>query len=203
MKLLNTVKNFVETKFHLSNKQEELKKKYIDFGFNLVVNHFIPHLNDFVRHLIILKGKNPDYVSPPPEPTLNDVFKPIKYPLIPSQPSWVAASFKNPSKHPIYASRTALQEKNFVPTIEPMVADYLSAIDDLKSFLDTTDDSIFVGTSSSVTDKKDTTDIAPQIKSASPPVKPAKPKIKSKSEVKSKAKVSKIFNGSLRRVREE
>jgi hypothetical protein len=78
----------------------------------------------YVRKLIILKGKDPDYVAPPAPPPAPPKVYPEYNPLEAQQklatyytskkPSWTTSSqdswVKQPSKHPVLAARKQFEE---------------------------------------------------------------------------------------------
>lgn len=88
-----------------------IKDKYLDLGYKLVVNHVLPLVNSFMRQLIVAKGKNPDYIAPPPpqeEFTLEWAFEPStrnRVFSLPAIPAWVSTSFEDPNKHPVIKHR--------------------------------------------------------------------------------------------------
>jgi hypothetical protein len=92
---------------YLSQLREKARSTYIDLGHKLVVSLLSP-INRFARHLVVLQGKDPDYI-PPPAPTLKDAM--------PARPSfrfnetrgWTQACLKKPTEnHPILKIRRQL-----------------------------------------------------------------------------------------------
>lgn len=93
----------------LNNLRTEAKNKYIDLSSKLLV-FSINLVNHFARHLIVLQGKNPDYV--PPEPVTKQELTRIISDIRPSfnfgsgSRGWTLDHFKNPTKyHPILVNR--------------------------------------------------------------------------------------------------
>jgi hypothetical protein len=93
--------------------REKARDTYVELGHKLVVSLLSP-INKFARHLIVLQGKDPNYIapSPPPEPTLKDAM--------PARPSfrfnetrgWTQAYLKKPAEnHPIIKLRKQLESE--------------------------------------------------------------------------------------------
>lgn len=60
-------------------------------------------LNSLMLKLILLKDKDPNFVPVPPAPEpVVEISLPRAVLNIPYTPSWVADSFRNPRKHPLF-----------------------------------------------------------------------------------------------------
>lgn len=75
-----------------------------------ISNFLVNCLSKSVELMLVLKGKNPNYVPPTiKEPTYDDIFKyyPAKYPkqLQVWSPSWIRSSLTNMKDHPVIKSR--------------------------------------------------------------------------------------------------
>lgn len=80
--------------------------KYIK-AYEYTVTKLVQLVNRMMRKLIVMKGKDPDYVAPPPP--VVEVQSPWVAPYkpawaVPYMPSWVAPSFKDRTKHILYKS---------------------------------------------------------------------------------------------------
>jgi len=165
MSVYKMIKDFVTSKIDLKDHKKQLKTKYVKFSQSLLTTHIMPSLNQFVRHLILEKGLDPDYVAPPPpppppsDPNLVRKYPPMPPPEVVSgrimrahtmmrggdSQSWVGPSFKDLSKHPVMKARAAFEKKQSKPqpiTVEieepalvPTV-DELAAIEQVKVFLE-------------------------------------------------------------------
>lgn len=110
MKIFNSIKNFFR---RLSFKiRAFFYFKYIGI-YEVITLKLLATVSQMTRKLIIAKGKDPDYVAPPPAPapTIVEVVaeKPRPQINIPYVPAWVKASFKNSSVHPVNQSRANLK----------------------------------------------------------------------------------------------
>jgi hypothetical protein len=92
-----------------------------------------------VRQVVVLKGKDPDYVAPPPpppEPTMADAANTMGRTKNSSnvgpayQAPWAKDAFKDIRKHPVIASRLALEAreaaKNAPAVVDPPAMTVLS-----------------------------------------------------------------------------
>lgn len=98
-----------EFKPKLNNLQFQAKKKYINLISKLLV-FSINSVNHFARHIIVLQGKNPDYVVPEPitEKILTRAISDVRpsFNFSSSSRGWNQSYFKNPEKyHPILVGR--------------------------------------------------------------------------------------------------
>lgn len=103
-----------DLKSKLDNLQSQAKKKYIDLSSKLLV-FSINSVKHFARHIIVLQGKNPDYV--PPEPVTKQELTRVISDIRPSfnfggsSRGWTQDYFKNPGKyHPILVNRIKMDE---------------------------------------------------------------------------------------------
>lgn len=60
------------------------------------------YLNSTMLHFILMKGLNPNPPPPPPPPPPPEPKVERKQIQIPYVPAWVAASFRDPTKHPLF-----------------------------------------------------------------------------------------------------
>lgn len=133
MKLFSTAKNRVKTslsvlvrtiKYYFYAPKRFVQAKYLAL-YEALTYRLLAATTVMVRTLIIRQGKNPDYVAPPlppPAPTFDEVVagKPKTHRPqlnIPYVPSWVRASFRTASAHPINKSRADL---SFLPRNLPV-----------------------------------------------------------------------------------
>ena len=144
MKIVSNVKNHVKTNLHVLAK---IIKYYFYYApkrfvmlkyyrlYELVAYRLLATTTVMVRQLLLRQGKNPDYVAPPlelsQEPSFEEVVgrTALRRPQvnIPYVPSWVRASFKNLSSHPIYKSRVGLNlQPNRIPV--PSVSEPLQVV---------------------------------------------------------------------------
>lgn len=222
MSVYKMVKDFVTCKVFTEAHKKQLKTKYIKFSQSLLTNHVMPSLNQFVRHLIVEKGLDPDYVPPPPAPPTPPVDR--VYPLMPppevvigrimkaqimmrggDSQSWVGPSFTDLSKHPVMKSRAAFELKMSKPLPIPVeiedpalvpTADELAAIEQVKVFLE---GMTVVG----APEPKKVVEVVKVKKSRKEPtVKKAVTKVTTKKATK-KSIVTKSFGGGFRRVNDE
>ncbi len=126
---------------------DKLLKKYIDFGHKFLIKLMDP-ITAFTRHLCILQGKNPDYVSQP-------VQAPVISQLPPSRahrnvmavnytPAWVKKSFKDLNEHVINKVKlTSLKKREdntsplqVVASNNTLFAKTPNAIDELRKELE-------------------------------------------------------------------
>lgn len=198
MNVLNKLQSFVYNKLQLSARRQQLKKQYVDFSHSVLVKYIMPNLNSFVRHLIVEKGLNPDYVSPPPvvhEPSLTfeqvkdkltKIFASHNFMKSNYTESWVRESFKDMSKHPVYKSRAKFEQKQTQPAPleividEPLqVAIGSDAIENLRAAVKHIEETV----------------VLPKPEKAT--VKPKRPRRRKKTH---HGVVTKNFNGNFRRV---
>jgi hypothetical protein len=66
-----------------------------------IIQFLLFHTSKYMVKLLLLNGKDPNYVAPPPPPP-PEPEKPRKVLQIPYVPAWVAPSFKDKTKHPLY-----------------------------------------------------------------------------------------------------
>lgn len=88
------------------------RSKYIKV-YEYTVTKLVKLVNRMMRKLIVMKGKDPDYVAPPPpvveaqspwaSPYKLSRTSPYSW-AAPYMPSWVAPSFKDRTKHILYKS---------------------------------------------------------------------------------------------------
>ncbi len=67
-----------------------------------IIQFLIFHCSKYMVKLLLLKGKDPNYEFPPPPPPPPPPAPPRKTLQIPYVPAWVAESFKDKNKHPIF-----------------------------------------------------------------------------------------------------
>lgn len=93
-----------------------LRLKYIKL-YEFLTLKLIAFVSSMVRKLMVLKGKNPDYVplSPLPLPQLEAKVPERPQFYLPYVPGWVAASFSDRTKHPLY--------KGYRPNVESIKLD--------------------------------------------------------------------------------
>lgn len=115
MKLFSSIRNFFFVRY----------VKFVEFVTLLM----IARTGNLVRKLLILKGKNPDYVAPPPPPPkTEDVYDPMKAQATltsfysSKRPSWSTSSqdtwVRNPKLHPVLAARKQFEEAPSSPVVE-------------------------------------------------------------------------------------
>lgn len=111
MKLFKSVKNWFKDKYFVL--------------FQFITLKSMLFTNYLLRKLILMKGKDPDYV-PPPQPKIADVFgKPVatSYSTGP-QPAWVSAGpaawVKKPGAHPVLQTRKQFESKKNAPVPQPV-----------------------------------------------------------------------------------
>lgn len=111
MKLFKSVKKWFNDKYFVIFEIIALKSM-------LLTNYLL-------RKLILMKGKDPDYV-PPPQPKIADVFgkpAPTSYSTGP-QPAWVSAGaaawVKKPGSHPVLETRRQFEVKKNAPVSQPV-----------------------------------------------------------------------------------
>lgn len=113
MNVFDKIKIFVR-------KYPQLNKKYSEFGDKFLLKS-VNGLNVIAKHLIEVKGKNPDAPLPISSGALflEDLKAHLKsdkkFLRVPYTPAWLASSFKNPEKHPLF-HRPFLKEDTLVPT---------------------------------------------------------------------------------------
>lgn len=125
MNFLSKFQGVVSQRLQLPLRKQRLKKQYVDFSYSVLVKYVMPNLNSFVRHLIVEKGLDPDFVPTPPEPkvlTQEQVVEKLKrlftdndFLKIDNSEKWIKASFKDPSKHPVLKSRLEFEGKKINP----------------------------------------------------------------------------------------
>lgn len=109
MKLFSSIRNFFFVRY----------VKFIEFVTLLM----IARTGNLVRKLLVLKGKDPDYVPPPAPPKAEDkysVFDPMKAQVTLSnfysakRPAWNTGAqdawVRNPKLHPVLAARKQFEE---------------------------------------------------------------------------------------------
>lgn len=117
MNLVQTVRNF----FH---------SKYVAI-YELITLSLLAQASKMVRKLIVLKGKNPDYVAPPPPPkeepklvTLDQATVARRVEKIRaanfSNRGYTDAWVKNPKLHPVLKARAEYENKANQPAVEPL-----------------------------------------------------------------------------------
>lgn len=204
MKSLDTLKQLVNSKFE-STKQE-IKSECLKYGEAILVKYVLPNVSDFVRAVIISKGKNPDYVPPPPAPPEEkkpSATRPSFRWNNPVVPTWTRESFDKPSKHPILQSRAEIR-RNGLKTEPPPEEEGLFVTASAAS------EPGLSPSEALLRRKARLIEIAAKIKEAAgdPPVKKSGKKAAKKSvkkavkKAKKSAKVVKNFNGSFRRIEE-
>jgi len=111
MNIKYTIKQFVNA------KQNIIKNIYVNVGKKIVINYVFPLVGNFMKQLIIMEGKDPNYVAPlPAQPTVKDIFtrKELQYmaPYMPKvgEKGWIR-SFKSLTK----------KYEPTVATIEPVL----------------------------------------------------------------------------------
>jgi hypothetical protein len=223
MTVYQMVKDFVTSKVHLEKHKKQLKTKYIKFSQSLLTTHIMPSLNQFVRHLIVEKGLNPDYVPPPPAPPtppVDRVYPPLPPPEVISgrimraqtimrggdSQSWVGPSFTDLSKHPVMKSRAAFELKQVKPQPIPLdieepalvpTVEEISAMEQVKEFLEK-------GAKTPVKLEEVAAPIVEPVKVVKKlrkkPVKKVEPKKVDVKKAVKKSTVTKSFGGGFRRV---
>lgn len=215
MRVFDLVKKFVDEKLHLTQKKNELEAKVKKASQDVVLKVVLPRVTKVVRGMIIDLGKNPDYVPPPPPPqTEKEPSKTrpsFRFGGGPISPSWVAASFKDPTKHPVLKHRIEIAKNGLKhedpEDLEQPLQVAARALQELKSDSTVTDTAVYADNaiaSLRATLKTMEGELFPK--------KPAKKKVAKKRKGSAKltrkpaavkAKVTRNFNGSFRRVTEE
>jgi hypothetical protein len=116
MKITNKIKYFIEL------KKCQLKAKHGSIKEQIFLKYIFPQLIQYLRAMIVSQGKNPDYV-PPKQPNNVTETKQLfdkrpSFKFNEYMPSWVAASFKDPTKHPIFHGR-----QKELPVVEEKIED--------------------------------------------------------------------------------
>ena len=99
-------------------------------AYESITLRLLSRVSLMVRKLIVMKGRDPDYIAPPPPPPSPPVIqeKPRPYFYVPYIPTWVVESFRDAKKHPIHASRSNLMKP--VVREEPLQVALNTVIDD-------------------------------------------------------------------------
>ena len=114
MKLFKNIKNFFRSKYYVL--------------YELITLRLMRSLNNRVRKLLIYKGKDPDYVAPPPVPPTpaphvvldqEQARKRIEKAHQFASSSWMGREqwVKDPNKHPVIQARKAYEDKLNAPVV--------------------------------------------------------------------------------------
>lgn len=98
----------------LKSFKKILRPTYVKL-YEFLTLKLLAFTSSMVRKLIVLKGKNPDYIPLPssPQPEVKVLERPQFH--LPYVPSWVATSFYDKTKHPLY--------KGYRPNVESIKLD--------------------------------------------------------------------------------
>lgn len=133
-------------KGHLKCKKREIENKVNDKKAELILEYIMPQFINYVREMIIAEGLDPDKKPSiaDKKPSLADACKPPvrgTFKFDNCSPSWLKASFKDPSKHPLYKKKTIPVENNSglevtLPNktsevLENAIKDYKDVINDI------------------------------------------------------------------------
>lgn len=205
MKITNKIKYFIELKkCQLKAKQGSIKEQ-------IFLKYIFPQLIQYLRAMIVSQGKNPDYV-PPKQPNNVTETKQLfdkrpSFKFNEYMPSWVAASFKDPTKHPIFHGR-----QKELPVVEEKIEDVevvlpsemLKSIEKDFNIIEKLNEAVKCVEEEIVEqkEKKKTHKKRPTVAKKSVKKKPVKIKdIKKSENVPTEVKVAKTWgNGSFRRV---
>lgn len=113
----------------------------------LVTGYLLAGVNWTMLQLIVLKGKDP---NPPPPPPPCPTPPPPRQPEEPKRkmlqyhyvPSWVAASFKNVRKHPLYGGITVPDYDSVVAPYAPLPPSVTAALTELQNMIEVTDSTV-------------------------------------------------------------
>lgn len=121
MNLLRNIKLLMKDSFNTDDAEEikeSIKEKYVSFSKSILTHQVVPVLSEFVKHLISVKGENPE--------SLNPIFDCLNPTVEIKPPSYVRPSFRfgySPTsrgdevytskikKHPILESREKLENQ--------------------------------------------------------------------------------------------
>lgn len=96
----------------LKSFKKTLRPTYVKL-YEFLTLKLLAFASSMVRKLMVLKGKDPNYIPSQSQPEAKVPERPQFY--LPYVPGWVAASFSDRTKHPLY--------KGYRPNVESIKLD--------------------------------------------------------------------------------